>query len=50
MGLFTPYIEEQLANNIKAYKYNAIDNSILYTYITSPICNKLVKLIPSYIA
>jgi hypothetical protein len=50
MGLFTPYIKEELATNIKAYKYNAIDHSLLYTYITSPLCNKLVKLIPNYIA
>ena len=46
MGLFTPYIKEEWIPNIKSYKYNSVDNSLLYNYVSSPLCNKLVKLFP----
>ena len=50
MGIFTAYIKDEWIPNIKAYKYKGTDYSIIYRYITSPFCNKLVTLIPSDIA
>jgi hypothetical protein len=50
MGLFSPYIKEEWKPNIKAYKYNSTDNSIIYVNITSPMCNKIVEFIPASIA
>jgi hypothetical protein len=51
MGFFTPYIEEEeWKENIKKYKYRGNDKSIFYRYVTSPLCNELVKYVPNYIA
>ncbi len=50
MGLFGPYIKEEWKPSIKNYKYNSTDISIIYVNITSPLCNKIVEYIPSYIA
>lgn len=49
-GLWQPYIKDEWKENIKNYKFNSTDSSILYNYVTSPLCNYLVKFIPSYIA
>ncbi len=44
------YIKEELKHNIKNYKYKSHDASILYNYVTSPMCDKIVNYIPSYVA
>lgn len=49
MGLLSPYIKEEWKQTIKAHKYEGTDNSIIYVYLTSPLCNKIVQCIPSYI-
>jgi len=50
MGLFTPYIKNEWKENIIKYKFHSTDSSILYNYVTSPLCNHLVKFIPNHIA
>jgi hypothetical protein len=49
-GLCRDYIKEEWKENIKNYKFNSTDASLLYVHITSPLCNYLVKFIPDYIA
>lgn len=44
------YSKEEL-KNLKNYKGGiTIDNSLIYRYILSPLCTKIVKIIPSWIA
>jgi hypothetical protein len=50
MGIFTPFIKTEWIASIKAYKFKGTDNSFIYVNFTSPMCNKLVQYIPSYIA
>ena len=44
------YIKEQWKENIKNYKYSGKDDSLLYNYVTSPLCNKIVEFVPAFIA
>jgi len=44
------YIKKEWKENIRNYKYNAKDESIVYNYIASPICDKFVNYLPAYIA
>lgn len=50
MGLLTPYIKSNWKENIVNYKFMSKDSSILYNYVTSPLCNYLARFIPHYIA
>lgn len=50
MGFISPYIKLEDKENIINYKFASKDSSILYNYVTSPLCNYLVKFIPNYIA
>lgn len=49
-GLCRNYIKDEWKENLKNYKYNSTDKSLLYVHITSPLCNYLVKFIPDYVA
>ncbi len=49
-SFFTPFIKEEWKDNIRNYKYKGLEKSITYKYFTSPLCNFLVKYIPSSIA
>lgn len=44
------YIRDGWKDNIKNYKYQGKDNSLLYNYFSSPFCNWMVKFIPKSIA
>ncbi|EGR30174.1 hypothetical protein IMG5_139110 [Ichthyophthirius multifiliis] len=37
------YIPEQCENQLKSYKYNGIDNSILYNYIFGPLAEQFLR-------
>ena len=50
MAFLPTYIKEEYKENIINYKFQSNDASLLYNYITSPLCNYLVKFIPIYIA
>lgn len=50
MRFVSPYIKEEWVENIKSYKYKGADNSIVYNYFASPLCNFLVEKIPTNIA
>ena len=45
-----PYIQKEYYDNIINYKYRSTDSSITYKYIISPLCNRLVKLFPKWVA
>jgi hypothetical protein len=44
------YIKEEWKENIKNYKYSSNDYSLLYNYLTSPLCDKIVNYLPRYLA
>ncbi len=48
--MYYRYVKNESVENIKNYKYKGIDESIVYNKITSPLCNKIQKFIPDYIA
>lgn len=50
MSYYRPYIPEEWHHNIINYKYSGTDNSILYRYFLSPVCNKLVLYFPEHVA
>lgn len=41
---------ENIKNNFKTHKFTGGDFSLFYRYVASPICDKLVLLIPLNIA
>ena len=45
-----PYIQKEYYDNIINYKYRSTDSSITYKYVISPLCNRLVKLFPKWVA
>lgn len=47
MGLLSAYIKDEWVPNIKAYKYKGTDYSLFYRFMISPLCNKIVLLIPA---
>lgn len=47
---FAPYVKEEYKTNIRNYKYSGNDFSLIYKYIVSPLCNKIVEKIPPTIA
>jgi hypothetical protein len=49
MSIFKKYIRDEWKENIRTYKYQGSDLSILYVHVTSPLCNKLVEYIPPWI-
>ena len=50
MSLYASYIKTDWYDKIKTYQYRSTDHSLLYNYVTSPLCNILVEYIPDYIA
>lgn len=46
VALTSPYIREEWKENVRNYKYKGSDNSILYNYFTSPLCEAIVKNLP----
>lgn len=44
------YVKAEEKDNVKAHNVKTVDNSILYKYVTSPLCNFLVKFVPRYVA
>ena len=47
---FSPYIKKEEEENVKNYKYQGGDLSILYTYCIGPLCNWLVNFLPKTLA
>lgn len=50
MSLINFYIQEEWKEHIKSYKYKGSDYSILYTYVTSPLCDVIVEYLPRTLA
>lgn len=50
MSFYRPYIITEWYDSIKNHKYAGADLSIFYTYVMSPICNKLVNYFPIWLA
>lgn len=48
--LDTPYVTNKGASNMKAYKYDGGDLSLIYKYILSPLAEALVVFVPNWIA
>lgn len=47
----SPYYTEKELANIKNYKAGTtIDKSLIYQYLVSPFCAKLVQYLPSWLA
>ena len=44
------YIPKEYEENVKNFKYNSTNNSYIYNYFSSPIGDKLVDFIPTFIA
>lgn len=49
MGSLMTYILDDHKQNVKTYKYKGSDVSILYKYVTSPICDVISMFIPEFI-
>lgn len=47
---FTPYISEEAAIKLRAYKYSGGDNGIFYRYFYNPVALKLVDKLPDTVA
>lgn len=45
-----PYIDRRGAENLKLHKYSAQDCGLAYIYFYSPVADRLVKLLPDWIA
>lgn len=50
MSLYNRYIPESTYTNIKEYKFNSKDYSLIYKYVTSPLCDKMVEYFPLWLA
>jgi len=48
--LDTPYVTPEGARNLKTYKYEGGDNSLVYKHILSPLAEKLVSYLPLWVA
>jgi hypothetical protein len=45
-----PYIDRRGAENLKLHKYSAQDCGLAYVYFYSPVADRLVRLLPDWIA
>eukprot|EP00340_Litonotus_pictus_P009108 CAMPEP_0170523356 /NCGR_PEP_ID=MMETSP0209-20121228/8788_1 /TAXON_ID=665100 ORGANISM="Litonotus pictus, Strain P1" /NCGR_SAMPLE_ID=MMETSP0209 /ASSEMBLY_ACC=CAM_ASM_000301 /LENGTH=431 /DNA_ID=CAMNT_0010811413 /DNA_START=35 /DNA_END=1330 /DNA_ORIENTATION=+ len=50
MSLYRTYLKEEWKENIINYKFKSKDNSLVYKYFTSPMCDALIEKIPTWIA
>jgi ethanolaminephosphotransferase len=50
MSIYRAYIPDSWHESIINYKYVGCDNSILYRYYMSPMCNYLVEYFPKWVA
>jgi ethanolaminephosphotransferase len=49
MSLTSKYIEDQYIPNLKVYKYEGADNSLLYIYFIGPSCSYISEHLPNWL-